>query len=159
MPQRTHLKLIYLVFFNIIILCSCNIKKETSKSSSTHEILSADLAFSDMCRQVGMKKAFLQYIDDEGTLLRPDHLPIVGAEAINYISLLSDTAYTLSWKPVHADIASSGDLGYTYGTFELQLPDTTLTGTYVNIWKKEKDGEWKFVLNSDNPGTAQSADQ
>ncbi len=106
-----------------------------------------------MCREVGMKKAFLQYIDDEGTLLRPNHLPIVGAEAINYISFLSDTSYTLSWKPVHAEIASSEDLGYTYGTFKLQLPDTTLTGTYVNIWKKEKDGEWKFVLNSDNPGT------
>ena len=141
------------LFFSLVILSSCIEKQKTSKSTSTHGILSADLAFSDMCRQVGMKKAFLQYIDDEGVLLRPDHLPIVGAEAIKYISMLSDTAYTLSWKPVHADIASSGDFGYTYGTFELQLSDTTLTGTYVNIWKKERDGEWKFVLNSDNPGT------
>lgn len=144
------------LFFFCIIMSSCNEKKETNKSVSTHDILNADLAFSDMCRQVGMKKAFLQYIDDEGTLLRPDHLPLLGAEAINYISLLNDTAYTLSWQPVHADISSSGDLGYTYGTFELQLPDTTLRGTYVNIWKKEKDGEWKFVLNSNNPGTEQS---
>ena len=142
-----------LFFISIILVFSCNNKTEVNQTPSTQEILSADLAFSDMCRQVGMKKAFLQYIDDEGTLLRPDHLPIVGAEAINYISFLSDTSYTLSWKPAHAEIASSGDLGYTYGTFNLQLPDTTLTGTYVNIWKKEKDGEWKFVLNSDNPGT------
>ncbi len=137
----------------IMIMNSCNEKKEVNRAPSTQQILSADLAFSDMCREVGMKKAFLQYIDDEGTLLRPNHLPIVGAEAINYISFLSDTSYTLSWKPVHAEIASSEDLGYTYGTFKLKLPDTTLTGTYVNIWKKEKDGEWKFVLNSDNPGT------
>ncbi len=142
-----------LFFFSMIMMFSCNEKKEINEPPSTHEMLNADLAFSDMCRQIGMKKAFLQYIDDEGTLLRPDHLPIVGAEAINYISFLSDTSYTLSWKPTHAEIASSGDLGYTYGTFELQLPDTTLTGTYVNIWKKENDGQWKFVLNSDNPGT------
>jgi len=143
---------IILIFAGMITF-SCNEKKEIKEPASTQDMISADLAFSDMCRQVGMKKAFLQYIDDEGTLLRPDHLPIVGAEAINYISFLSDTSYTLSWKPAHAEIALSGDLGYTYGTFELQLPDTTLTGTYVNIWKKEKDGEWKFVLNSDNPGT------
>lgn len=153
MLKKLSSRLAGLFFFSMIMMFSCNEKKEINEPPSTHEMLNADLAFSDMCRQIGMKKAFLQYIDDEGTLLRPDHLPIVGAEAINYISFLSDTSYTLSWKPAHAEIASSGDLGYTYGTFELQLPDTTLTGTYVNIWKKEKDGEWKFVLNSDNPGT------
>jgi len=142
-----------ILFFGSMIILSCNEKKELKELPSTQAMISADLAFSDMCYQVGMKKAFLQYIDDEGTLLRPDHLPIVGAEAINYISFLSDTSYKLSWKPAHAEISTSGELGYTYGTFKLQLPDTTLTGTYVNIWKKEKDGEWKFVLNSDNPGT------
>ena len=153
MLKKKSLLVVGLFFISMMLNFSCNEKNETSQPPSTKEIISADLAFSDMCRQVGMKKAFLQYIDNEGVLLRPDHLPIVGAEAINYISFLSDTAYTLSWEPSHAEIASSGDLGYTYGTFKLELPDTTLTGTYVNIWKKEKDGEWKFVLNSDNPGT------
>lgn len=153
LKQKT-LSHFFLFFISVIILCSCDVKKESPKPPSTHEIINADLEFSDMCRQVGMKKAFLQYINDEGALLRPDHLPIVGAEAIKYISSLSDTSYTLSWKPSHAEIASSGDLGYTYGIFQLKLEDTTLTGTYVNIWKKEKDGEWKFVVNSDNPGTA-----
>ncbi|MEO8820158.1 MAG: DUF4440 domain-containing protein [Ginsengibacter sp.] len=146
---------IFIVFglFSLLIFFSaCDVKKEPAQIS-TQEIINADVAFSDMCRQVGMKKAFLQYIDNEGILLRPDHLPIVGDEAINYISQLSDTAYKLSWQPSHAEIAASGDFGYTFGIFKLQLPDTTFSGTYVNIWKKEKDGEWKFVLNSDNPGT------
>ena len=141
------------LFFIIVAFFSCDVKKENPQPHSTQEIISADLAFSDMCRQVGMKKAFLQYIDNEGTLLRPDHLPMIGADAINYLSQLSDTAYKLSWQPSHAEITASGDFGYTFGIFELQLSDTTFSGTYVNIWKKEKDGEWKFVLNSDNPGT------
>lgn len=153
MLKKKSLSQVGLIFISMILMFSCNEEKQAKQPPSTSEMINADLAFSDMCRQVGMKKAFLQYIDNEGTLLRPDHLPIIGADAINYISFLSDTSYTLSWKPVHAEIASSGDLGYTYGTFTLQLPDTTLTGTYVNIWKKEKDGDWKFVLNSDNPGT------
>ena len=153
MRKTNHFGSVFLIFISMVILYSCDVKKESPKPASTHEIINADLEFSDMCRQIGMKKAFLQYINDEGALLRPDHLPIVGAEAIKYISSLSDTSYTLSWKPSHAEIASSGDLGYTYGIFQLKLEDTTLTGTYVNIWKKEKDGEWKFVVNSDNPGT------
>ncbi|HEU5053141.1 MAG TPA: nuclear transport factor 2 family protein [Hanamia sp.] len=147
--------LLSFAFAIVLFSCNSNEKKAVIEPPSTKEMLKADMDFSDMCRQVGMKKAFLQYIDDEGTLLRPDHFPIVGAEAIDYISSLSDTSYKLSWRPAHAEIAFSGDLGYTYGTFTLQLPDTTLTGTYVNIWKKENDGEWKFVLNSDNPGTEQ----
>src|SRR6185312_11661024 len=131
---------------------SCEERKEPPQQSSTHEILNADISFSDMSRQIGMKKAFLQYIDNEGVLLRPDHFPIVGADAIDYISVLSDTAYKLSWAPTHAEIAKSGELGYTYGVYQLELKDTTLKGTYVNIWKKENDGEWKFVVNSNNPG-------
>lgn len=131
---------------------SCNVQQQKNDSSAKDDLLHADQAFSDMSRQVGMKKAFLQYIDNEGTLLRPDHLPLAGSDAINFISALSDTAYTLSWKPVRAEIAVSGDLGFTYGIYKLALPDTTISGTYVNIWKKEKDGEWKFLVNSNNPG-------
>ena len=138
------------LFFMIFI--SCNWQNQAPKAISPDEVMNADIAFADMSRQVGMKKAFLQYIDNEGTLLRPGRLPIVGADAIDFISVLSDTAYKLSWKPMRAEIAKSGDLGYTYGTYELQLKDTTINGTYVNIWKKESDGEWKFVLNSNNPG-------
>ena len=140
-----------LVLFTCLFF-SCDQKKTTTQQSSTYEILAADMAFSDMSRQVGMKKAFLQYIDNEGTLLRPDHMPVVGADAIDLLSVLSDTAYTLSWKPLKAEIARSGEMGYTYGVYQLILPDTTLNGTYVNIWKKENDGEWKFVLNSNNSG-------
>jgi ketosteroid isomerase-like protein len=141
-----------LLFSISIAFISCDLQNQTTKVSSTNDIMNADMAFSDMSRQVGMKKAFLQYIDNEGTLLRPGHLPIVGADAIDYLSKLSDTAYSLSWKPTHAEISKSGDLGYTYGTYQLKLEGNTLTGTYVNIWKKENGGEWRFVLNSDNPG-------
>jgi len=143
---------ILIILILITINFSCQPEAKQSPPSSDYEILNADIAFSDMSRQLGMKKAFLQYIDNEGTLLRPDHLPLVGADAIDYISALSDTGYTLSWKPVKAEMSKSGDIGYTYGIYELKLPDTVFRGTYVNIWKKEKDGEWKFVLNSNNPG-------
>ncbi len=131
---------------------SCDVKKETTQRSSIHEILNADISFSDMSRQVGMKKAFLQYIDNEGVLLRPGHLPLVGAEAIDFLSQLSDTAYTLTWQPMKAEISKSGELGFTYGVYELNIKDSVYKGTYVSIWKKQNDGSWKFVLDSGNEG-------
>lgn len=115
-------------------------------------MMSADLAFSDMSKEKGMKKAFLEYIDNEGVLLRPNHPPIVGAYSIDYLSQLNDSSFTLTWKPTSAMVANSADLGFTYGIYDLKLPDTTMHGTYVSIWKKQADGKWKFVLDSGNEG-------
>lgn len=146
------------IFFTAFLLTvvlsfsSCDVKKEATQQSSIHEILNADISFSDMSRQIGMKKAFLQYIDNEGVLLRPGHLPLVGAEAIDFLSQLSDTAYTLTWQPMKAEISKSGDLGFTYGVYELSLKDSVYKGTYVSIWKKQNDGSWKFVLDAGNEG-------
>jgi ketosteroid isomerase-like protein len=76
----------------------------------------------------------------------------VGAGSIDFISQLSDTAYTLSWQPMNAEISKSGDLGFTYGVYELSIKDSVYKGTYVSIWKKQNDGSWKFVLDSGNEG-------
>ena len=61
----------------------------------------------------------------------------------------------LSWTPVGADISASGDLGYTYGTFEFSSKDkdgktVVEHGKYTSIWKKQKDGSWKVVLDMGN---------
>ena len=122
---------------------------------STAEIIQADEAFSDLSKTQGMKRAFIEYIDNEGILLRAGHPPIVGANAIDFLSQVNDSPYTLTWSPAGAGIAASDDLGYSYGIYRLGLKDTVLRGTYVSIWKKEKDGKWKFVLDSGNEGISQ----
>ena len=143
-----------LLFTLILIFAACNTQTQVTvdKSANVQEIINADKEFSDMSRQLGMKKAFLQYISKEGVLLRPGFLPIVGADAIDYLSQVNDTAFKISWVPTHGEIANSGELGFTYGVYTLATADTTLKGTYVSIWKKQADGEWKFVLDSGNEG-------
>ena len=141
-----------------IILCaslffiSCKQKKDVVKNISPYEILKADKSFSDMSSKAGMKKAFIEYIDNEGILLRPNHPPIIGADAIDFLSQVNDSLYTLTWNPAGGEIATSDNMGYTYGIYKLTTKDTVLRGTYVSIWKKQKDGKWKFVLDSGNPG-------
>ena len=141
-------------FFSLaMMLIACDTETKIVKKNASAEVLiQEDIAFSDMSRQLGMKKAFLEYIDNEGVLLRQDHLPIVGADAIDFLSSINDTAFVLTWKPSKAEIASSGDLGFTYGIYELKTNDMSYKGTYVTIWKKHPDGSWKFVLDSGNEG-------
>jgi ketosteroid isomerase-like protein len=61
----------------------------------------------------------------------------------------------LNWKPAKADVAASGDLGYTFGTWELTGKSKSgdpvhLTGKYATVWKKQQDGGWKVVLDLGN---------
>ena len=58
--------------------------------------------------------------------------------------------FSISWKTLHAEVAKSGDIGFTSGTYEdsFKGPDGKLVsekGKYVCIWKKQKDGKWKAI--------------
>ena len=66
--------------------------------------------YSALGRRIhGMKKAFIELIDNDGILLRPNHYPILGAEAIDYLSQSNDSSFSLSWLPSGGEVASSGD--------------------------------------------------
>ncbi len=141
-----------------ISLQACYKKTKTVNEPSTKAaIIKADEAFSNMSKHQGMKKAFVEFMDNDAILLRPNHLPIVGADAVEFLSEVNDTSYTLTWKPSSAEISSSGDLGFTYGIYSLQMNDTSLSGTYVSIWKKQADGKWKFILDTGNEGVKEDA--
>ncbi|MCC3154510.1 nuclear transport factor 2 family protein [Hymenobacter sp. BT770] len=54
----------------------------------------------------------------------------------------------LTWYPVLADAAQSGDLGYTTGPWTALLNDKPqASGEYVTVWRKQPDGKWKFVVD------------
>ena len=66
---------------------------------------------------------------------------------------------TLTWAPVKAEMAASGDLGFTYGNYQLKSKDkdgklVTRYGKYTSIWKKQKDGSWKVLLDMGNSSPA-----
>jgi len=61
----------------------------------------------------------------------------------------------LTWTPVQADMAASGDLGYTFGNYVFKAKDkdghpVVQYGKYATVWKKEKDGSWKVVMDMGN---------
>jgi ketosteroid isomerase-like protein len=57
---------------------------------------------------------------------------------------------------VQADVAESGDLGYTLGRYESRRigPDgqqVRETGSYLTVWKRGADGSWKVALDIGSP--------
>jgi ketosteroid isomerase-like protein len=145
------------IFIIVVLFSSCknrNHKVVEADAFAKMEMMNTDREFSKMSGEKGMKEAFIEYLDSNGVLLRPNRLPIAGADAVDFLIQQNDSDYTLTWEPKNGDISKSGDLGYTYGVYALRpsKKDTVIYGTYVSIWKREKDGTWKFVLDSGNEG-------
>jgi len=137
-----------LLFFT----ASCSFFSSEKEEINTNEkalieMQKADIAFSEYSKLNGMHKAFLQFIADDAVLLQSNTIPIIGADAILFIANMNDANLELTWNPLGGEVASSGELGFTYGTFFLKKDTTTMQqGSYVTIWKKQPDGKWKFVL-------------
>ncbi|MBL7745009.1 MAG: hypothetical protein JNN00_16160 [Chitinophagaceae bacterium] len=145
------LLLLFGVIF-LLALASCSEKKGANSEAVKQSMMKADIAFSGLSKQKGMKAAFLQYIDTAGVLLRPGHYPIIGKDAREYLQKTNDSSFTLTWEPSAAEAGAAGDLGFTYGIYTLTTTDTVIKGTYVSIWKKQPDGDWRFLLDTGNPG-------
>ena len=140
----------------VVFFSSCRAKKKPDDISTELkvEILETDRAFSAMSQDKGLRNAFMNYIDSDAVLLRPNSMPLVGGAAMDLIISNNDTASILTWEPKEANISKSGDLGYTYGIYSRKPgdEDTVYYGTYVSIWKRQPNGKWKFVLQSGNEG-------
>ena len=137
------------------MLFSCSEKKTViSAGELKMELLAADRSFSKMSEMQGMRTAYMEFIDSNGVLLRPNNFPVTGGDAVDLISQSNDSAYIMTWEPKSASIAASGELGYTYGiySYKLKKTDNVMYGTYVTIWKKQPSGKWKFVLQTANEG-------
>jgi len=79
------------------------------------------------------------------------------AEIAKTMGFLDTPDNHLTWAPVGSGMAASGDLGYTYGTYEFVSKDKdgkpiVDKGKYTTIWKKQKDGSWKVALDMGNSG-------
>jgi len=101
--------------------------------------------------------AFITHFADEGVEV------VDGGGFDNKDAMRKQAAWaegtTLTWTPVKADMAASGDLGYTYGNYVFTARDkdgklVASYGKYTSIWKKQKDGQWKVVVDMGNSSPA-----
>lgn len=136
----------------IVTMFAC----QPNMKSTVNELFEVDKKFSAMSEKSGYDKAFIEFAHPDAVLLRENSLPVKGKPAIAKLFEGANTdGVSFSWSPLDGDIAQSGVLGYTYGTFQIKKDTVIESGTYVSIWKKDENGTWKYVLDSGNQGTGQ----
>lgn len=104
------------------------------------------------------------YVTD--SMIYPPNEPMVsgraGAKKMWAAYFADPNFISITWKTVHSEVAQSGDLGFTTGTYEFNVkgpaaadgkPATiTEKGKYLCTWRKQADGAWKVthdMWNSD----------
>ena len=78
-----------------------------------------------------------QYFAADVRLYRDGSRPVVGKASAE--KRLSEARETAAGLQAAVEVSASADLGYTYGSSE--------TANYMRIWKKQRDGSWKIVLD------------
>jgi ketosteroid isomerase-like protein len=92
--------------------------------------------------------------------------PATGKAAIDLLigPTLGSPDASLHWDPEGADVAASGDLGYTWGAYELVQRDPAgvpilTNGKYLTSWKRHDDGSWNVavIIANSPPGPLEAS--
>jgi len=134
-----------------LMLYSCSEDKAGDHESAKKEIADAEKAFDAMAREKGIAEAFAWFADSNAVIKRKNDSLIKGKEGIRtfYSADFYKTA-TVTWSPDFIEASGNGDLGYTYGKYVWRSKDSLgntqeLKGIFHTVWKKQKDGSWRYV--------------
>jgi len=118
-------------------------------------LLQTDRDFAAYSVENGAAEAFNKYLTEDAMQLPAGRNPIFGREIIYQGMAKNQAKYVLDWKPQQAEVARSGELGFSWGTYTFSYTSAegdsvTEYGKYTNIWKKQEDGSWRVFLDTGN---------
>ena len=104
-----------------------------------------------MAVENGIEEAFWYFADSSAVIKRGNDSIISGKAAIkNFYSDSYFKTASVKWSPDLIDAAQNGDMGYTFGKYKWESKDSSgkvnvAQGIFHTVWKKQKDGSWKYV--------------
>lgn len=134
-------------------------KPAVNRAEEEAALRAADLAWSDAAGRKDVD-AVVSYMADDGRTLPPNEPAASGKEAVRagWAGILALADVAIRWEPQLVQVAESGELGYTSGTYTLAFTGAdgkpvSDRGKYLEVWKKV-DGKWKCsqdMYSSDLP--------
>ena len=146
------LKTMKLISFIVLFaFISCTESKTINSDSVKKEIADAEKAFETMVKEKGIAEAFKFYADSNAVIKRRNDSLIKGKAGIK--NFYGDKFYesaSVTWSPDFIDVSENGDMAYTYGKYLWQSKDSLgkiseSRGVFHTVWKKQKDGSWRYV--------------
>jgi ketosteroid isomerase-like protein len=123
-----------------------NVQREQAVLFGENSVFSSDFNWSDA------QTNFDSVAASDVRVFRNDKFPFVGKTAAS--AALPDGSTVWTWQPALVNVSRSGDLGYTYGTYQITSKDSSQkileSGNYYRVWKKQGNA-WKVVADLLDP--------
>ncbi len=125
-------------------------KGSEPKATSEASLVAADQSLSSAIASKGAGAAYASVMHPDARLQRTGFLPTTGRQAS--VDWLNAHVKAWSTEPIKAETAASGDLGYTWGKYNVTPTDrASYTGHYVRVWTRNADGTWQLVYEITTP--------
>lgn len=102
-------------------------------------LVATEIAFARMAREKGHTKAALEFSDDEAVMFAPG--PVL---AKSYLAATKDPRAPTAWQTHEVWMSCDGTVAVTKGAWQ---QGTGSTGYYTTIWKRQKKGVYRWVLD------------
>ncbi len=114
-------------------------------------LMDAERNFQASIQKNGIHSALGEFVDNDARVYRQKSFPIVGFDSIRVY--FSRNPYLSSWEPARCEVATSGDLGYSYGSYtngsSAGVPAEK--GYFLHGWKRDVTNRWKLVAEITSP--------
>lgn len=141
MPRISHIALLLIAF-------GCRNQPDTSGETAT--LLNTDREWAKISSSGSNADSVVSFWTDDARFATPGAPDVRGKSALKEMVTRSFAApgFHINWTPESAVVAASGDLGYTTGTNEMSVPDSTgkitkLAGRYITVWRRDSGGRWR----------------
>lgn len=156
--------LVVVLLLSLMTACQRETRTTSADTRSADEatLKNLDAEWSKAAGAKDVDKTASYYTDD--ALVLPPNMPAIhgkqGARAM-WQAMFGVPGFGGGWKVAKVEVAHSGDLAYVTGTYELSETDangkpSSDKGKYLEVWKKQSDGNWKCIVdmfNSDLPSS------
>lgn len=138
-----------------LVLTGCAPRADVAESS--RELLKTDQAWAALAAANAPVDSIVAYWTPDARVVLPGQPIVAGTDAIRQMvtGMQAIPGFHISWTPDSAIVSTSGDLGVTYGTNQITMPDSagaprTAQGRYIAVWRKESDGRWRCSYDTYN---------
>jgi ketosteroid isomerase-like protein len=126
-----------------------------AQNSAVDSVRAADMAVSKTACVDKNLDAFVAFWEPTGSVLAANTPLPTGTEAVSalFAPFLSLPGLDCGWEHMHIEVAQSGELAYSRGSYRNRYLDPQGNaiedrGTYLTIWRKGKDGKWCVVIDT-----------
>lgn len=144
------------ILFTVVITAffsSSNAQKINLKAES-QALREADKKWSEVSASKDTKR-YMDFYDKDAIVIDFNGQVTKDKEALlkSITASFSIPGFSMAFSNENAVVAKAGDLGYTTGTWNMQMNNekgeqVKTHGPYLVIWKKQVDGSWKAIVDS-----------